>query len=66
MEKIQEEKMKNIEDINKLHVKKILAKKKYPSFLLAIQLRLGLELQKEKEKEFNILKAYVLQKKIGI
>ena len=32
MEKIQEKQMKNIEEINKERVKKILAKKKIPAF----------------------------------
>jgi len=58
--------MKNIEDINRESVKKILAKKKIPKFLQVIQLKLVLELLKEKEKEFNILKVFVLQKKTEI
>ena len=58
--------MKNIEDINRESVKKILAKKKFQIFLQGIQLKLELELLKEKEKEFNILKEFVLPKKIVI
>ena len=66
MEKAQERKMKNIEDINRESVQKILTTKKYLNFLLGIQLKLVLESLKEKEKESNILKAFVLQKKIEV
>ena len=58
--------MKNIEEINKESVKKILSKKKFQNFLQEILLKLALELLKEKEKEFNISKEFVLQKKIEI
>ena len=59
--------MKNIEEINKESVKKILAKRrKFLNFLQETQLKLVLELLKEKEKEFSILKEFVLQKKIEI
>ena len=66
MEKVQERQMKNIEEINKESVKKILTKKKYLNFLLVTPLRLGLGLLKEKERGFSILKAFVLQKKIEV
>ena len=59
MEKIQEKQMKNIEEINKASVKKILEKKKIPEFFAGDTL-------KEKEKEFNISRAFVLPKKIEI
>ena len=36
------------------------------NFLLEILLKLASELLREKEKEFSILKAFVLQKKIEI
>ena len=58
--------MKNIEDINKESVKKILASKNIPIFFLVILLKLELELPKVKGRESNILKVYVLQKKIEI
>ena len=58
--------MKNIEDINRESVKKILASKKYPQFFLETLSKLALELLKVKEKEFNISKEFVLQKKIEI
>ena len=66
MEKIQEKQMKNIEEINKASLKKILTTKKFLNFLRATQLRLVLGLLKEKEKGFSILKEYVLQKKIEV
>ena len=66
MEKIQEKQMKNIEEINKESIKKILAKKKFLNFLQEILLKLVFELLKEKEKEFNISRAFVLPKKIEI
>ena len=58
--------MKNIEEINKESVKKILTTKKIPNFLQVIQLRLGSGLLKEKEKEFSISRVFVLQKKIEV
>jgi len=58
--------MKNIEDINRESVKKILASKKYPQFFPGNIVKLELELPKVKEKESNILKEFVLQKKIEI
>ena len=58
--------MKNIEEIKKEKVKKILAKKKYLIFLQEILLKLVSEFLKEKGRGFNISKGYVLQKKIVI
>ena len=58
--------MKNIEEINKEKVKKILAKKKIPDFFTGDTVKLVSEFLKEKGRGFNILKGYVLQKKIVI
>ena len=58
--------MKNIEEINKEKVKKILEKKKYLIFLQEILLKLVSEFPKGKGRESNILKGYVSQKKIVI
>ena len=66
MGKIQEKQMKNIEEINKASVKKILTKKKIPEFFAGDTIKLALELLKGKEKEFSISRVFVLQKKIEI
>ena len=58
--------MKTIEEINQHNVKKILSEKKIPDFFLEMLLKLVLELQKVKKKEFNILKVFVLLKKVEI
>ena len=58
--------MKNIEDINRESVKKILAKKKYQIFLQGILLKLEREFLKGREKESNTLKAFALLRKIEI
>ena len=58
--------MKNIEEINKESVKKILATKKIPEFFAGDTIKLGSELLKEKGKEFSISRVFVLQKKIEV
>ena len=58
--------MKTIEEINQSNVKKILAEKKISEFFPGDILKLVLELLREKEIEFNILKVFVLLKKIEI
>ena len=58
--------MKTIEDINKAHVKKIVSSKKIPQFFPGDIVKVGVRIQRVKEKEFNILKVFVLQKKIEI
>jgi len=66
MGKIQEKQMKNIEEINKASVKKILAKKKIPAFFAGDLIKVGVRIVEGKEIEFNILKVSVLLKKIEI
>ena len=51
--------MKNIEDINRDSVKKILEKKKIPEFFSGDTVKVGVRIVEEKGKEFNILKACV-------
>ena len=63
MGKIQEKQMKNIEEINKESVKKILTKKKYLNFLLVTPLRLELGLLKANVREFSILREFALRKR---
>ena len=58
--------MKTIEEINQHNVKKILSEKKSQIFILEMLLKLVLELLKVKKKEFNILKVFVLLKKVEI
>ena len=66
MEKIQETQMKNIEEINKASLKKILATKKIPEFFSGDTIRSALESLKEKELGFSISKEFALQRKIEI
>ena len=58
--------MKNIEEINKEKVKKILAKKKIPDFFTGDTVKIGVRISEGKGRGFNISKGYVLQKKIVI
>ena len=58
--------MKNIEEINKEAVKKILAKKKLPKFFAGDTIKIGVRIAEGKGKGFSILRVFVLQKKIGI
>ena len=59
--------MKNIEDINKAAIKKIVANKKITDFSPGDTIKVGVKIvEGKKEREFNILKVFVLQKKIEI
>ena len=58
--------MKNIEEINNSKVKEIIAQKKHPEFFPGDIIKVGVKIPREKEIEFNILRAFVLQKKIEI
>ena len=58
--------MKTIEEINQYNVKKILSEKKIPDFFQEMLLKLVLELLKVKKREFNILKVFVLLKRVEI
>ena len=61
-----EKKMKNIEDINKASIKKILADKKITDFSPGDTIKVGVKIIEGKGKEFNFLKVSVLLKKIEI
>ena len=63
MEKIQEEKMKNIEDINKLHVKKILAKKKIPEFFAGDTIKVGVRISEGKRERIQYFEGVCIAKK---
>ena len=58
--------MKNIEDINKANLQKLIAGKKIPEFFPGDTIRVGVRIVEVKEKGFKISKVFVLQKKIGI
>ena len=58
--------MKTIEEINQHNIKKILSEKKIPDFFPGDVVKLVLELQRVKKREFNILKVFVLLKKVEI
>ncbi len=63
MEKIQEEKMKNIEDINKLHVKKILTKKKIPDFFAGDTIKVGVRISEGKRERIQYFEGVCIAKK---
>ena len=58
--------MKTIEEINQHNIKKILSEKKIPDFFPGDVVKVGVRITEGKKKEFNILKVYVLLKKIEI
>ena len=58
--------MKNIEDINKANLQKLIAGKKIPEFFPGDTIRVGVRIVEVKEKGFKISKVFVLQKKIEI
>ena len=58
--------MKNIEEINNESIKKILAKKKIPEFFAGDTIKVGVRISEGKRERINILKEFVLQKKIVI
>ena len=51
--------MKNIEDINKAAIKKIVASKKITDFSPGDTIKIGVKSLKVKEREFNILRGSV-------
>ena len=63
MEKAQERKMKNIEDINKESVKKILASKKYPRFFPGDIVKVGVRITEGKRERIQYFEGVCIAKK---
>ena len=63
MEKIQERKMKNIEEINKANVKKILAKKKIPEFFAGDTIKVGVRIVEGKRERIQYFEGVCIAKK---
>ena len=57
--------MKNIEEINNSRLRK-LSLKKHPEFFPGDIVKVGVKITEEKGTEFNILRVFVLLKKIEI
>ncbi len=58
--------MKNIEDINRESVKKILASKKYPQFFPGDIVRIGVRITEGKRERIQYFEGVCIAKKIGI
>ena len=63
MEKIQEKQMKNIEEINKASVKKILAKKKIPEFFAGDTIKVGVRIVEGKRERIQYFEGVCIAKK---
>jgi len=63
MEKIQEKQMKNIEEINKASVKKILAKKKIPEFFPGDTIKVGVRIVEGKRERIQYFEGVCIAKK---
>ena len=63
MEKIQEKQMKNIEEINKANVKKILAKKKIPEFFAGDTIKVGVRIVEGKRERIQYFEGVCIAKK---
>ena len=63
MEKIQEKQMKNIEEINKESVKKILEKKKIPAFFAGDIVRVGVRIVEGKRERIQYFEGVCIAKK---
>jgi len=63
MEKIQEKQMKNIEEINKASVKKILAKKKIPEFFAGDNIKVGVRIVEGKRERIQYFEGVCIAKK---
>ena len=63
MEKIQEKQMKNIEEINKEKVKKILAKKKIPDFFTGDTVKIGVRISEGKRERIQYFEGVCIAKK---
>ena len=58
--------MKNIEEINRSNLDKIIAERKHPDFFPGDIVKVGVRITEGKETEFSILRVSVLQKKVEI
>ena len=63
MEKVQERQMKNIEDINKASVKKILATKKIPEFFTGDTIKVGVRISEGKRERTQYFEGVCISKK---
>ena len=63
MEKIQEKQMKNIEEINKERVKKILTKKKIPAFFAGDVVKVGVRIVEGKRERIQYFEGVCIAKK---
>ena len=63
MEKIQEKQMKNIEEINKESIKKILAKKKIPEFFAGDIVKVGVRIVEGKRERIQYFEGVCIAKK---
>ena len=63
MEKIQEKEMKNIEEINKASVKKILEKKKIPEFFAGDTIKVGVRIVEGKRERIQYFEGVCIAKK---
>jgi len=63
MGKIQEKQMKNIEEINKASVKKILAKKKIPAFFAGDLIKIGVRIVEGKRERIQYFEGVCIAKK---
>ena len=63
MEKAQEKQMKNIEEINKASVKKILTKKKIPEFFAGDTIKVGVRIAEGKRERIQYFEGVCIAKK---
>ena len=63
MEKVQERQMKNIEEINKESIKKILAKKKIPEFFAGDSIKIGVRIAEGKRTRIQYFEGVCIAKK---
>ena len=63
MEKIQEKQMKNIEEINRASVKRILAKKKIPEFFAGDTIKVGVRIAEGKRERIQYFEGVCIAKK---
>ena len=63
MEKIQEKQMKNIEEINRASVKKILEKKKIPEFFAGDTIKVGVRIAEGKRERIQYFEGVCIAKK---
>ncbi len=63
MEKVQEKEMKNIEDINKASITKILSKKKIPEFFAGDTVKIGVRIVEGKRERIQYFEGVCISKK---